>query len=55
MAPSRAPRHLPNESRSCLDRLAQHADVLVTRGQGDRLGQTTKRKEPEEETAPLSP
>ena len=38
-----------------LDRLAQHADVLVTRGPGDRVGTIAKRKEPIEETAPPSP
>ena len=38
-----------------LDRLAQHADVLVTRGQGDRGGNAHKRMEPEEELAPISP
>jgi DNA replication protein DnaC len=38
-----------------LDRLAQHADVLVTRGPGDRVGHPLKRKDPEEEPANLSP
>jgi len=38
-----------------LDRLAQHADVLVTRGHGDRVTLPTKRKDSEEETAPASP
>jgi len=35
-----------------LDRLAQHADVLVTRGPGDHA---LKRKDPDEEPATLSP
>ena len=38
-----------------LDRLAQHADVLVTRGPGDRGAHAHKRIEPDEELAPLSP
>lgn len=38
-----------------LDRLAQHAHVLVTRGPGNRVGAMAKRKEPTEETAPTSP
>ena len=38
-----------------LDRLAQHADVLVTRGPGDRVGHPLKRKDPEEEPVNLSP
>jgi hypothetical protein len=35
--------------------LAQHADVLVTRGPGDRVGHALKRKDPDEEPANLSP
>jgi DNA replication protein DnaC len=38
-----------------LDRLAQHADVLVTRGPGDRVGHALKRKDPDQEPATLSP
>ena len=38
-----------------LDRLAQHADVCVTRGPGDRIALPTKRKEPELEVPPPSP
>jgi DNA replication protein DnaC len=38
-----------------LDRLAQHADVLVTRGPGDRVGHALKRKDPDEVPATLSP
>ena len=32
-----------------LDRLAQHAEVLVTRGPGDRAPSVAKRSEPKEE------
>lgn len=38
-----------------LDRLAQHADVFVTRGPGDRMGSSAKRGEPNDEPAPASP
>lgn len=35
-----------------LDRLAQHAEVLVTRGPGDRVPSTSKRSERKEEATP---
>lgn len=35
-----------------LDRLAQHAEVCVTRGPGDRVALAPKRRDPEEEVAP---
>ena len=35
-----------------LDRLAQHADVLVTRGPGDRGPAPSKRSEPKEDKHP---
>jgi hypothetical protein len=38
-----------------LDRLGQHADVLVTRGPGDRVPLAVKRNQPDEETAPPAP
>ncbi|MGD0053436.1 MAG: IS21-like element helper ATPase IstB [Vulcanimicrobiaceae bacterium] len=38
-----------------LDRLGQHADVLVTRGPGDRVPHAVKRSQPDEETAPTAP
>jgi DNA replication protein DnaC len=38
-----------------LDRLAQHADVLVTRGHGDRVALPNKRKDSEEQTVPDAP
>ena len=38
-----------------LDRLAQHADVLVTRGLGDRVALIHKLKEAEEEALPEAP
>lgn len=38
-----------------LDRLAQHADVLVTRGAGDRAPQPNKRKEVEDQTVSSLP
>ena len=38
-----------------LDRLGQHADVLVTRGPGDRVAHAVKRNQPDEETAPTAP
>jgi DNA replication protein DnaC len=38
-----------------LDRLAQHADVLVTRGHGDRGAHLHKRIDPDQELAPISP
>lgn len=38
-----------------LDRLAQHADVCVTRGPGDRVALPAKRKSTDQEVAPPSP
>lgn len=38
-----------------LDRLAQHADVCVTRGPGDRIAPQSKRKDLEPEVSPPSP
>jgi len=37
-----------------LDRLAQHAEVLVTRGPGDRTPTTAKRPEKKEDASPLT-
>jgi DNA replication protein DnaC len=38
-----------------LDRLAQHADVLVTRGPGDRVPSPSRRTEAKEDNPALTP
>jgi len=44
-----------NLTAALLDRLAQHAEVCVTRGPGDRVALLSKRKHPDEEVASPSP